>query len=136
MTLDAFYALPEEEQDLRYAEDERSTGTHSCGHTYELCGDSSKPWYPQRHVCYADMERASAQRIYDALHEARPWHDGSFQRWSSERSKAFPFHHSDGVTITVADEDLNPDDHFLSAPDAHYVGQEQQDDHGQAEDSP
>lgn len=59
------------------------------------------------------MEQEAAERKYAALHEARPWHDGRFQNWTTERTAGTPYHFSDGVTISVADVDLNPTDYFL-----------------------
>lgn len=41
------------------------------------------------------------------------FHDGSFKRWSKERSDAFPFAADDGQTFWVSTEDLTPDDNFL-----------------------
>lgn len=60
------------------------------------------------------MASASANARYDELHEARPYHDGTFSSWSKERGSAHPFHARDGVTIWVHDTDLSPDDDFLN----------------------
>ena len=51
--------------------------------------------------------------MYDLLHEERPFHDGSFARWSKERSWDYPFHYLDGVNIWLSPVELNPDDDFL-----------------------
>lgn len=80
------------------------------------CGDAEKPWYPQRHVCYATMELASADRVYRSLHEAMPYHDGTFTEWVKEPDGGHPFHFMDGVHLFVSEVDLNPDDTFLSRP--------------------
>lgn len=59
------------------------------------------------------MVAQEANRRYDELHAAKPYHDGSFERWAAERSPEFPFHYRDGVRLWVADSDLSPDDDFL-----------------------
>lgn len=71
-------------------------------------------WFPQRTVCHSEMERAAAERRYSKLHEALPYHDGTFTSWAKESSAAHPYHFHDGVTIWVAREDVNPDDDFLT----------------------
>jgi hypothetical protein len=60
------------------------------------------------------MDLAAAKRRYAALHEALPFHDGSFKSWVKERSDSHPFHFSDGVQVWVSDVDYSPDDNFLS----------------------
>lgn len=59
------------------------------------------------------MERAAAEWRYDQLHEAAPFHDGTFEKWSESRNLQHPYHYKDGVTILVAEVDLYPDDKFL-----------------------
>lgn len=59
------------------------------------------------------MELAAAQWRYSQMHEDRPYHDGTFTKWAKERSAKYPYHADDGVTIWVAETDLNPHDHFL-----------------------
>lgn len=59
------------------------------------------------------MEAQAAQALYEALHKDSPWHNGRFQGWSKERTRSAPYHFRHGVTITVAQEDLNPTDDFL-----------------------
>ncbi|WP_228941846.1 hypothetical protein [Nocardioides sp. Leaf374] len=61
------------------------------------------------------MERAAALAKYQRLHEDRPYHDGTFTRWAEKRSDRFPYHHSDGVTVWVADQDYAPDDLAFTA---------------------
>lgn len=63
------------------------------------------------------MEQAAARRQYEALHEARPFHDGTFTRWSTESTPATPYRFDEGVDIFVSETDLNPTDAFLTAPD-------------------
>jgi len=41
-----------------------------------------------------------------------PFHDGA-GNWSKERSRDFPYHYRDGVTIWVAPEDLGMGGDFL-----------------------
>ncbi len=62
------------------------------------------------------MALAAARRRYEALHKDRPYHDGSWKRWSAEASELFPFHFSDGVHLWVSEHDLTPDDDFLTRP--------------------
>lgn len=56
----------------------------------------------------------AAQRKWDAVHEAMPFHDGSFKSWVKERSDSHPFHYNDGVRWWVSDVDYSPDADFLS----------------------
>lgn len=51
--------------------------------------------------------------MYDAKHAEMPFHDGA-GNWAKERSRDFPYHYRDGVTIWVAPVDVNPDDDFLA----------------------
>jgi len=60
------------------------------------------------------MESAAANRRYERLHEALPYHDGTFSSWAKNPSREHPYHFKDGVTVWVAPEDLTPDDDFLS----------------------
>lgn len=83
-----------------------------------MCSDPHKDWHPQREVCYSTMAEAAANRMYVALHEKKPFHNGDFTRWAEKATKATPFHFQDGVEIRVAEVDLNPDDMFLSAPES------------------
>lgn len=62
------------------------------------------------------MERAAFDRMYDALHEALPFHDGTFTSWTKERNSGHPYHFRDGVTILATPTDLSPDDDFLHGP--------------------
>lgn len=62
------------------------------------------------------MALAAAQRKYDELHEAKPFHDGTFKVWAEKRSDRTPFHYLDGVRIWVSAHDLTPDDDFLNDP--------------------
>lgn len=63
------------------------------------------------------MELAGTQWKYDQLHQDAPYHDGTFpddpEQWSEKRTKEHPYHYLDGVTLWVADTDLDPHDHFL-----------------------
>lgn len=60
------------------------------------------------------MAAAAANRMYDQLHEAKPFHDGTFTEWAKEYSRETPYHFRDGVTVWVSHEDLTPDDDFLT----------------------
>jgi hypothetical protein len=112
LTTDAFYALPELEQAVQAELYEKDQHRHSCGNDYEVCGDPEKDWFPQRAVCYAQMEQAAADWRYDEEYGGR-FHDGTFKKWSDTRSAETPFGHRDGVTIYVAETDLFPDDDWL-----------------------
>jgi hypothetical protein len=61
------------------------------------------------------MERLAAQRRWVRLHDDKPYHDGSFDRWAEKPSAEFPYHRDDGVTIWVANLDVRPDDDFLKS---------------------
>lgn len=78
-----------------------------------MCGDPHRAWYPQRTICYSSMVRESAQRRYEELHKARPYHNGTFEHWSEKPDRDHPFHYSEGVTIWASEHDLTPDDDFL-----------------------
>lgn len=68
------------------------------------------------------MELAAVEALYDEIHEELPFHDGSFRRWAAERSRAFPYHYRDGVTLTVdRDEDTSED--IFEEP-ARYAGED------------
>ncbi len=110
----AFYALPlDEQEDYIAAWDAERHACPKCGGDPAVCSDPERPWYPQRQVCYATRERRAAERLFELLHKDTPFHDGSGERWAKEASRAFPVHFADGVTISVALTDLNPDDDFL-----------------------
>lgn len=78
------------------------------------CSDEDIVWYPQRLVCRKTMDLMAAERKWAALHDAMPYHDGSFKSWVKERSDSHPFHYTDGVRLWVSDVDYTPDDDFLS----------------------
>lgn len=59
------------------------------------------------------MQQKGAQRLYEILHKDEPYHDGTFEAWAKDPSPDFPFHFADGVTIWMAEVDVNPDDKFL-----------------------
>lgn len=88
-----------------------------CNRPREDCSDPDRAFYPQRSICYATRERVAAQERYAALHEAgsgRIYHDGLERNWSETWTTATPYKYDAGVSVWVADVDLNPDDHFLS----------------------
>ena len=60
------------------------------------------------------MELAAADRRYRALHEALPYHDGTFTDWVKEVSQSHPYHFMARVRLYVAETAVNPDDDFLS----------------------
>ncbi len=65
------------------------------------------------------MERAAAEWRYDALHEDEQFHDGTFENWSTTRTRDFPYSYRDGVNVWVAKHDLTPDDDFLGHQSGH-----------------
>ena len=62
------------------------------------------------------MEEAAANRAYDELHKAQPFHDGTFKNWADKWSRETPFHYRDGVLISVSQRDTGDD--FLGGEDA------------------
>lgn len=70
------------------------------------------------------MELAAAERKYDDLHHDAPWHDGTFENWSAEKSPAFPYGHRDGVQLWISPVDVDPDDRFLSPASAEQDAQD------------
>lgn len=125
MSTEEFYALPADEQDLWIAKHERDhERCPKCHGDRARCGHPEQPWYPQRSVCYADMETAAASRRYELLHEKYPYHDGTFTSWAEQPLNAdgeltHPYHFRDGVTIWVAPVDFSPNEkNFLTDVDA------------------
>lgn len=64
-------------------------------------------------ICWPTAQLKAAEALYLDLHEDRPYHDGSFGRWSKTRSRDFPFHAQDGVSIVLMPFEAAPDDDFL-----------------------
>jgi hypothetical protein len=60
------------------------------------------------------MEKQAADAAYAKLHEAQPYHDGTFTSWSKDRGPGYPYHFNDGVSIGVADYDVTPHDTFTT----------------------
>lgn len=50
------------------------------------------------------------------LHEAKPYHDGSFTVFMEKPTDLTPFHVNDGLTIYLSPVDDNPDDDFTTNP--------------------
>ena len=117
-----WWALPEDERAVWVARHARETAPKcgKCGGDPAVCSDAEKSWYPQRTVCYADMETQAARARYADLHEDRPYHNGRFRGWSEKRSRYAPYKYDEGVTIWAAPVDFAPDDDFLARarPDA------------------
>lgn len=107
------------ERGLLLADDDAARGEcRHCGRPIAECSDASREFYAQRLVCRASMERAAAERAFDKLHEDAPFHDGSFASWAKEWSEEYPYHAKDGMTVYVADTDVNPGDLFTADADA------------------
>lgn len=71
-----------------------------CGQPREVCADPDRPWYPQRHVCFATKDREAWNRRWRKKHEkAKP--DGAGR---------LP---TDGEWLWVSQHDLSPEDDFL-----------------------
>lgn len=62
------------------------------------------------------MATAQANAEYERLHAEAPFHDGTFREWAKEPSEFTPYRFNDGVTIWVSDQNLTPEDPFLTAP--------------------
>ena len=114
MTWGAFSALPDLERDLWLVKAEAEANRCKCGNDRTACSNPEHDWFPQRTVCYAEMEAQAANRRYDELHEAAPFHDGTFSNWSQRATATTPYHYRDGVSVWVAPVDLSPDDDFLT----------------------
>lgn len=63
------------------------------------------------------MEAAAANDLYDELHQALPWHDGTFNDWQAKRSESAPYHYRAGVTVWVAAVDLDPEGTYFQRDD-------------------
>jgi hypothetical protein len=95
-----FDRLPEQDRRLLRVEYLARNGVCSAhGGSLDEC--DVEIWFPRRRVCRPAMEQAAAEWLYGETHEDLPFHDGSFQRWTKHRTRAFPYHYLDGVTITV-----------------------------------
>lgn len=64
------------------------------------------------------MEQQAADALYAKLHEKEPFHDGTFAKWSPDRTLEFPYHFKDGVRIGVTDYDVMPHDPFTTEVNA------------------
>jgi hypothetical protein len=66
-----------------------------------ICEDDDQLWYPQRHVCHATAAQQNASRKFHTMHrEAKPDVAGYLP--------------TDGHMVWASDQDLTPDDDFLS----------------------
>lgn len=92
---------------------ERSTCSFHGG-PYDECQDDERDWYSQLSVCYPTMQEKAAQRWFEEIHRDKPFHDGSFDRWSEKWSPGFPFHYSDGTTVWISKEELGLGGDFLN----------------------
>lgn len=61
------------------------------------------------------MAREALNWRYDDLYEGL-FHDGTLKRWSAKQSVDFPNAARDGVTLWVAQMDLDPDRAWLAKP--------------------
>lgn len=120
MSVEAFWSLSETEQDdwrARLEVDRETCKFH--GGPVEECGDDDRDWFSQMSICWPSAQLAAAQALFADLHEDRPFHNGSPERftspahWAKERSAAFPFHYGDGVAMWLSPVDL-PGPDFLA----------------------
>lgn len=111
--------MPDSEREWWLARHARKIEAHTCGHPHDVCADPERMWYPQLSVCHVEMEAAAAQAQFDRLHEKRPWHDGSFADWAEEASDEYPYHHSFGTRIWVAETDLGLGGEFTTRENPH-----------------
>lgn len=112
LSLDEFYRHPDAEDHIAVWENEQQVCRHHGGPISE-CPDDEKDWFPQRHICYVEMQLKAAQRAYDERHKAQSFHNGTFTHWSEKWSPYTPFHYMDGVTLWMSEVELSPDDNFL-----------------------
>ena len=59
------------------------------------------------------MEQRAAEARYAALHEDAPYHDGTFEFWSSDRTADTPYRYDEGVDIVVTTENHEGSGDFL-----------------------
>lgn len=115
MSLATFDTLPDAERSLWLARWQRKQDMcDRHGVPKSVCHDPERTWFPARVVDYMAMEADAAQRAYQKLHEAKPYHDGTFTDWAEHRSSSKPYHYSDGVTIFAAPFDFSPGDDFTT----------------------
>lgn len=86
----------------------------TCGMPSSECADPERDWYPQLSVCYRTREQLAALWRFGALHEKQPFHNGTFESWSEERSPTHPYRYDDGVTIWAAPIDYELGGDFLN----------------------
>lgn len=119
MSVQAFWRLPENEQDVwRERFDRDLLRCPHCGNSREDCSDPERVWYPQLTLCYATRDRVAAQRRWETLHKDRMYHDGKFARWAKEPGRATPYHLLDGATVWVSQTDLGLGGDFLDGGSA------------------
>lgn len=136
LTLHQFDHLSDSERELWIAERDLKRATcPDCGNPLAECSDPERVWYPFRRVCYATMERDAAQAAYESLHTDSAYHDGTFQDWSSKQSADHPYGHNSGVSISVADRDLTPDDPFTTEVNASPLGSVAQESPGEQDET-
>jgi hypothetical protein len=70
VTLTAFYACPEEDQQrmLAYVRDI----CPECGNPRSVCGDHTRTWLPRRHYCYATAARDLVKRQLQEKYKDKP----------------------------------------------------------------
>lgn len=90
-------AWTDEEREAQYAFDELVCPR--CGNLRSVCSDASRAWYPQRTMCYAEASVSVVRRRL-------------VERYKKNEPGA-AFHPLDGMSVWVAQEDLNPDDDFI-----------------------
>lgn len=71
-----------------------------CGNERSVCSDPTRPWYPQRSICYASAVSEQANWLF---HEKNP----------SKRTPDKPGLVTDGTHVWAATEDLTPEDDFI-----------------------
>lgn len=69
-------------------------------------------------MCWPTAQLEVAKRLFDAVHKAQPWHDGTYTIRSEKFSKLTPFRYDDGHRFYLAEWDENPDDDFTTNPAA------------------
>lgn len=109
MSRQAFYALPELEQEDWLELDEIERNACRCGRTDGECSDPETDWYPWAEVCWPTATLEANKALLAKRMEDAPYHDGQFESWSKKRSTTHPFHYLDGVSIWVSRQEPGED---------------------------
>ena len=91
-------AWTEEQRQTLYAR--QALVCPACGRLRAECSDPTRYWYPQRQMCYASANiEATKRRVA--------------KKYEGNEPKPNRLHPTDGMSLWVSPEDLNPDDKFI-----------------------